>query len=179
MFKSIGLHGTSTSLLTTGIFGVVKTICTLVWLFFLIDKLGRRNLLMIGGAGGSVCMWIIGAYVRNPFLPFDGTCTDLAQIYKADVTNNTGNTQVSGGGVAAIFFFYLWTAFYTPSWNGVRISILFCMSIQMLTIHADSLGHQQRDVRQQQSILGSGVSCCRQLVLGKHCPVRIHLSFTC
>jgi hypothetical protein len=24
----------------------------------------------------------------------------------------------SSGGIAAIFFFYLWTVFYTPSWNG-------------------------------------------------------------
>jgi adenosine deaminase len=25
---------------------------------------------------------------------------------------------LTSGGVAAVFFFYLWTAFYTPSWNG-------------------------------------------------------------
>lgn len=25
---------------------------------------------------------------------------------------------LSSGGTAAVFFFYLWTAFYTPSWNG-------------------------------------------------------------
>lgn len=60
VFKSIGISGGNTSFLTTGIFGVVKTALTLVWLFFLIDRLGRRNLLMIGAAGGSICMWIIG-----------------------------------------------------------------------------------------------------------------------
>lgn len=76
VFKSIGLQGTSTSLLTTGIFGVVKTIFTLIWLFFLIDKLGRRKLLMIGAAGGSVCMWIIGAYVRICPSPCRNACTD-------------------------------------------------------------------------------------------------------
>lgn len=27
-------------------------------------------------------------------------------------------TELGGGGIAAMFFFYLWTAFYTPSWNG-------------------------------------------------------------
>jgi len=101
VFKSIGIQGTNTSFLTTGIFGVVKTALTLIWLFFLIDRLGRRKLLLIGAAGGSVCMWIIGAY-----------------IYKADVSTHTTNTKLSSGGIAAIFFFYLWTAFYTPSWNG-------------------------------------------------------------
>jgi len=31
---------------------------------------------------------------------------------------NTSNTSLSGGGIAAIFFFYLWKAFYTSTWNG-------------------------------------------------------------
>ncbi|OJK00266.1 hypothetical protein ASPACDRAFT_52038 [Aspergillus aculeatus ATCC 16872] len=100
VFKSIGLKGTNSSLLTTGIFGVVKTVVTFVWLLWLIDRVGRRNLLLIGAIGGSVCMWIIGAYIKI-----------------ADPVNN--NTQsLNGGGIAAIFFFYLWTAFYTPTWNG-------------------------------------------------------------
>ena len=101
VFKSIGIQGTSNGFLTTGIFGVVKTVLTLVWLFFLIDRLGRRRLLMIGALGGSLCMWYIGAYIKIK-----------------DPAANTANTKVSGAGVSAIFFFYLWTAFYTPSWNG-------------------------------------------------------------
>jgi len=100
VFKSIGVNGTNTSLLTTGIFGVIKTVVTLFWLFFLIDKLGRRNLLMYGAAGGSLCMWYIGAYIA------------IAQPAKHPSKN------LSSGGISAMFFFYLWTAFYTPSWNG-------------------------------------------------------------
>ncbi|KAF2761035.1 general substrate transporter [Pseudovirgaria hyperparasitica] len=102
VFKSIGIQGTNTSFLTTGIFGVVKTVITFIWLLFLIDHLGRRRLLMIGATGGSLCMWFIGAYIKL-----------------ANVSANTKNTQLSSGGIAAMFFFYLWTAFYTPSWNGV------------------------------------------------------------
>ncbi|KAF1816755.1 quinate permease [Eremomyces bilateralis CBS 781.70] len=101
VFKSIGIQGTNTGFLTTGIFGVVKTALTFVWLLVLIDHLGRRKLLMVGAAGGSMCMWFIGAYIK--------------------ITNpaaNAKNTELSSAGIAAIFFFYLWTAFYTPSWNG-------------------------------------------------------------
>ncbi|KAK4997292.1 hypothetical protein LTR66_003267 [Elasticomyces elasticus] len=119
VFKSIGIQGTNTSFLTTGIFGVVKTVLTFIWLFFLIDKLGRRKLLMIGAAGGSVCMWIIGVY-----------------ILKANVSAHLKNTQLSSGGIAAIFFFYLWTAFYTPSWNGTP----WVLNSEMFDQNTRSLG---------------------------------------
>lgn len=101
VFKSIGVSGGNTSLLTTGIFGVVKAVITFVWLLYLIDHFGRRNLLLVGAAGGSVCLWIVGGYIK---------------IAKPE--NNPEGTQLDSGGIAAIFFFYLWTAFYTPSWNG-------------------------------------------------------------
>ena len=102
VFASIGITGTNTSFLTTGLFGVVKTCVTFLWLFVLIDRLGRRNLLMIGAIGGSVCMWIIGGYISSITIDTD---TDESK-------------PLSSGGIAAVFFFYLWTAFYTPSWNG-------------------------------------------------------------
>ncbi|KAJ5767140.1 uncharacterized protein N7511_004756 [Penicillium nucicola] len=100
VFKSIGVRGTNTSLFTTGIFGVVKTVVTFIWLLWLIDHVGRRNLLLVGAAGGSVCLWIVGAYIK---------------IAKPE--ENASDT-LSGGGIAAMFFFYLWTVFYTPTWNG-------------------------------------------------------------
>ncbi|KAI5917923.1 general substrate transporter [Camillea tinctor] len=100
VFKSLGISGTNASFLTTGIFGVVKTVVSFIWLLSLIDHMGRRSLLMAGGIGGSLCMWFIGAYI----------CV-------ADPTRNPTD-GLTPAGIAAIFFFYLWTAFYTPSWNG-------------------------------------------------------------
>jgi sugar porter (SP) family MFS transporter len=102
VFKSLGITGTNTGFFTTGLFGVVKTALTFVWLLVLIDRLGRRRLLMIGAVGGSLCMWYIGAYIS------------IAGTQSA----NNPDAKLSGAGISAIFFFYLWTAFYTPSWNG-------------------------------------------------------------
>lgn len=57
VFKSIGIHDTNAGFLTTGIYGVIKTVITFIWLLYLIDRMGRRNLLLIGALGGSICMW--------------------------------------------------------------------------------------------------------------------------
>lgn len=57
---------------------------------------------MYGAIGGSLCMWYIGAYIKV-----------------ADPTAHpSADGELSPGGISAMFFFYLWTAFYTPSWNG-------------------------------------------------------------
>jgi hypothetical protein len=73
-----------------------------VWLIWLIDRLGRTKLLMFGALGGSLCMWYIAAYIKI-----------------ADPAGNPNPSgKLSSGGISAVFFFYLWTAFYTPSWNG-------------------------------------------------------------
>ncbi|PBP15566.1 quinate permease [Diplocarpon rosae] len=102
VFKSIGVTGTNTSLLTTGVFGVVKAVVTIIWLFFLIDNLGRRNLLMYGAFGGAVCLYYVGAYIKI-----------------ADPEHHpTSDGSLTSGGISAMAFFYLWTIFYTPSWNG-------------------------------------------------------------
>ncbi|KAF9693684.1 hypothetical protein EKO04_008317 [Ascochyta lentis] len=120
VFRSIGITGTNTGFLTTGLFGVVKTVVTVIWLMYLIDRLGRTKLLMIGAAGGSVCMWIIGAYIK------------LANTGTAPATG----AKLSPGGIAAVFFFYLWTVFYTPSWNGTP----WVINSEMFSQQTRSLG---------------------------------------
>ncbi|OJJ49485.1 hypothetical protein ASPZODRAFT_129965 [Penicilliopsis zonata CBS 506.65] len=99
IFTSIGVSKSAVGW-TTGIFGVVKTIMTFIWLLYLVDQLGRRKLLLIGAITGSICMWVIGAYI----------CVVRPDEHPSETLN--------GGGIAAIFFFYLWTAVYTPTWNG-------------------------------------------------------------
>lgn len=65
IFQAIGFDGNATSLLATGVVGVVEflfTIPAVLW----VDKFGRRNILMAGAIGMAVCHFIvagiIGAY---------------------------------------------------------------------------------------------------------------------
>lgn len=100
VFRSIGITGTNASLLTTGIFGVIKTTMTFVWIMVMIDQLGRRNLLMYGALGGSLSLWVVGGYIAV-----------------AKPRDNPTDSLTSGG-IAAMAFFYIYTIFYTPSWSG-------------------------------------------------------------
>lgn len=62
MFAQLGLSGNTSSLLATGVYGIVNTLSTLPALF-LIDKVGRRPLLMCGAAGTFVSLVIVGGIV--------------------------------------------------------------------------------------------------------------------
>lgn len=60
IFGQLGLTGGTTSLLATGVYGIVNTLSTLPALF-LIDRVGRRPLLMSGAAGTCISLVIVGA----------------------------------------------------------------------------------------------------------------------
>ncbi|OQD90562.1 hypothetical protein PENANT_c001G07925 [Penicillium antarcticum] len=63
VFTSLGNTG-SLNQMMSGIFGVVEIVVRFCWLLFLIDPLGRLKLLIAGSIGGSVCMWVTGAYIK-------------------------------------------------------------------------------------------------------------------
>lgn len=50
IFKSIGLVGTETSLVSTGIYGIVRLVAVFFAMYFVIDRFGRKSMLI----GGSV-----------------------------------------------------------------------------------------------------------------------------
>lgn len=62
IFAQLGLSGNTTSLLATGVYGIVNTLSTLPALF-LIDRVGRRPLLMCGATGTFISLIIVGAIV--------------------------------------------------------------------------------------------------------------------
>jgi hypothetical protein len=55
---------------------------------------------MFGAFGGSLCLYYVGAYIKV-----------------ADPSHHP-TANITSGGISAMAFFYLWTIFYTPSWNG-------------------------------------------------------------
>ncbi|KAK7202823.1 general substrate transporter [Myxozyma melibiosi] len=105
IFKSIGIGGTDAKLLSTGLFGVVKTASVILWMIFLVESWGRRLTLMVGSVGVSFCMYFLGAYVK----------ISHPSANLSSATAGVGN--LSPGGRAAMAFFYIWTAFYSASWN--------------------------------------------------------------
>ncbi|KAF5861125.1 hypothetical protein ETB97_000565 [Aspergillus alliaceus] len=62
IFGQLGLDGNTTSLLATGVYGIVNCLSTLPALF-LIDKIGRRILLMSGAVGTCISLVIVGALI--------------------------------------------------------------------------------------------------------------------
>ena len=62
MFAQLGLKGNTTSLLATGVYGIVNTLSTLPALF-LIDKVGRRPLLLCGATGTFISLVIVGGII--------------------------------------------------------------------------------------------------------------------
>ncbi|KAJ5970647.1 Major facilitator superfamily domain general substrate transporter [Penicillium vulpinum] len=59
IFAQLGLDGNTSSLLATGVYGIVNCLSTLPALIF-IDKVGRRPLLMAGAAGTCISLVIVG-----------------------------------------------------------------------------------------------------------------------
>lgn len=88
IFGQLGLSGNTTSLLATGVYGIVNTLSTLPAVF-LIDKVGRRPLLMCGALGTFVSLVIVGAIIGayGSDLPSHQSAawTGIAFIYIYDV----------------------------------------------------------------------------------------------
>jgi MFS family permease len=65
LFGSLGISDVA---LYTGIYGLVKAVASIIFYGALIDIWGRRNPTIISSIACSVCLWIVGAYVKigNP-----------------------------------------------------------------------------------------------------------------
>lgn len=64
IFKNLGITGTSTSLFSTGIYGIVKVTSCICFLLFMADSLGRRRSLLWTSIAQGLAMLYIGLYVR-------------------------------------------------------------------------------------------------------------------
>ena len=100
IFESIGFTGTSNGLLATGIFGIVKMTATMLYAVFLVDRLGRRKLLFVGGIGAMVAMFYLAAYSK-----ISGSFNRVPPM--------------DDGARAAVAMVYIYALFYGMSWNGI------------------------------------------------------------
>jgi sugar porter (SP) family MFS transporter len=73
IFADLGLSKTTTALFAQGVYGIVKVVTCLIFVFFLADSLGRRLSLMWSGAVQAFCMFFIG-FVS---LPLDSLFSSL------------------------------------------------------------------------------------------------------
>jgi hypothetical protein len=82
------------------IYGVVKVVTCLIFIFFLADSLGRRKSFMFGGAIQAFCMFFIGFYLRFGPPP---------------VKDN----HPPPAGIAALAMVYIFAAAFNMSWGPV------------------------------------------------------------
>jgi sugar porter (SP) family MFS transporter len=113
IFKSIGLKGQSTGLYATGIYGIVRLCCVIIAMHYVVDRFGRRKMLMGGAAVMATAMWFIGAYIKiaNPAAHAVG---------------------LSAGGYAAVTFIYIFAVGFCFSYAGVPW--IYCAEIFPLRI---------------------------------------------
>ncbi|KAG7738145.1 hypothetical protein KL932_003752 [Ogataea haglerorum] len=99
LFSAIGVSGTSSALLSTGLFGVLKGVATTFWAFFLIDPLGRRQSMFIGCPICIFCLFFIGSYIK--------------------IANPSSHAELDAGGKATMAMFYIWCIAYSISVSGI------------------------------------------------------------
>lgn len=99
LFQKVGLSGESAGLLATGVYGIVKTIFSIVSMFFLIERVGRKWSLLVGGfVMGSTLLIVAIIFVTHP--PEEGA----------------GPSQYS---YAMIVMIYIYCVAYSGSWGPV------------------------------------------------------------
>ncbi|ORY76871.1 and other transporter-domain-containing protein [Leucosporidium creatinivorum] len=119
IFQQLGFNGTQNSLFATGIYGSVKAIFTLVFGFFIVDRVGRRRPLMVGSLVGSLCLFFIGGYLLGVG-PRDGS-----------------NGARTAGDYVAIVAIFLYAAWYCLGWNSVPLTLIseiFTMRFKMISM---------------------------------------------
>ncbi|KAF4467490.1 quinate transport [Fusarium albosuccineum] len=100
IFRDLGLSSTTTALFAQGVYGIVKVVTCLIFIFFLADSLGRRISFMWSGFVQAFCMLFLGFYVR--FGPKIGD-----------------NETPPPSGIAALAMVYIFAAAFNMGWGPV------------------------------------------------------------
>lgn len=100
LFEEVGLSGTSSSLFATGIYGVVKTVASLIFMFVFAERMGRRLPLFIGATGMFVCFLIVA-------------------IVLAACPVDPNAPSISSASIAMMVFIYFFCICYAMSWGPI------------------------------------------------------------
>lgn len=65
IFKAIGYSSDSAALLASGVYGVVKFVATGLFVFFLVERTGRKWALVLSGLWMGILFFIIGALLKT------------------------------------------------------------------------------------------------------------------
>ncbi|EIW83361.1 general substrate transporter [Coniophora puteana RWD-64-598 SS2] len=114
IFGQLGLDPTTTSLLATGIYGIVNSVFTIPAVLFL-DSLGRKPLLMSGALGCCSSLIIVGSLVAT---------------YSSDWPAHTV------AGHVAIAFVYIYNAHFSYSWAPIG----WVLPSEIFPLHLRSTG---------------------------------------
>ncbi|KAF2164290.1 hypothetical protein M409DRAFT_25170 [Zasmidium cellare ATCC 36951] len=93
IFELIGVKGGSNTLLTTGVYGIVKVVTTILYVGYLVDRIGRRLPLLVGASIQATAMLYLALYIR--FAPGGNSSTDTVEGTPA-------------GGIVGIVMIYLY-----------------------------------------------------------------------
>jgi len=98
IFQSIGLHGQKTGLFATGLYGIVKCVVTVVYLFFFIERVGRRWMFIQGSVVMGVLVLALGLTLHfNP--------------------PNPNATSISSASIGMIAMVFLFDVSFASSWG--------------------------------------------------------------
>ena len=96
----IGYTGTKNSLLASGIYGVVKVVATAIFVFLMVDSLGRKVSLFISSVGMGTLFFIIGA---------------LLKTFPPPSSDSGAHPPPASKAMAAML--YLYVCFYSMGWG--------------------------------------------------------------
>ncbi|KAK2467591.1 hypothetical protein APHAL10511_000446 [Amanita phalloides] len=65
IFKSIGYTGRTPALLASGVYGIVKVVATVIYIFVGVETLGRKLSLFISAMGMGILFYIVGAILKT------------------------------------------------------------------------------------------------------------------
>lgn len=101
IFDAIGFQGSNTSLLASGIYGIVKIVATTAFIAFGVERFGRKKPLLVGIFLMSMFLWIIGAVfnTHNPQVK--------DPVTHKWVTVQTGHTSPASIAMAAMIYLYV------------------------------------------------------------------------